>query len=312
MITPRISARFAAPFMAAAIMANTPPAAAPAPSFQCDLIKEDMAEIYTGISAPENYLSIKIWKRLLNRKADGVIVKQGAVLNNQRQLLEYDRYRIADPVAAGKRPILFRKYMVGAAVRMCTAASSDKIFGKGDSKLRYRLRCLADTDGDGQYDATDFVGKYVRYSVITGKNVTLPMPDKARTMLNAPIELIQDQQVQPKKPALPSYLYSQISVDRLDGDIAELRLSYTVNITQNTNQFRKLAGDRTVDIEMADGKEYTLDNNIIKFTQTEKGWIATLIASSGAPAEIECGGRVIALPRSYTIVTPDQQTVLRR
>ena len=286
--------------IAALFLGPTPPIAQPAVGYPCDTITENMVERFSGFGQPVVAPSVS------------VLLKQGVEIAAADTALIYKKYRIENPALRQKKPVIFREYRINGAQRMCTVTLNNRIFGKRDTKKRFHLRCLIDADADGQYEAAIPVGKYVRHNPVTGLIVTRRQGPAIAVTLPEPVKLVEEPGVAVRKAKHISYINTRISAGEVDGEIAEIIINSAINVLPDEEGYGLVADRKIVLARLFDGNEFTAEGAKIRIEQSVKGWTARLLKYAGPPAKLQCDGMVVTLPRSYTIVTAERQSVVRR
>jgi hypothetical protein len=269
--------------------------------FSCDVISDDMVEVFSGIGPPS----------ILPIKHSGPIAPGTEIFAADTPLL-LRYYTPGNQDFKRPKQTIFRDYIVDGAPRICTATPDNRLFGKGDRNRRFRLRCLIDDDGDGAYEAAMPVGKYVRYNPVTGRIVTGPQPPPSRITLPAPIRLTGGKGAPNVKSIAPSFINSRMIIGAIEEDTAEIIINSAVNVTPEEPDYA-LVGDRKIIVaKLVDGAGFEAEGARFEITQSAAGWNITVRDYQGPNATLQCGGQIIAMPRSQTWITAEQQRVLLR
>ncbi len=273
-----------------------------APEFDCNRLNNSIAEIFTGIAEAQPMT------------ANNMQLKKGTALLTDQRALQYRKFRLSDDIIATapkkKNPTVFREYMVGAEIHMCTPEKRTDL--TGEPKGRYRMNCLVDADDDGKYEAIIPTGQIVRYNRITGKNVGYPYPPHPARALPAPVTAIEDAAMAVPGPDLQPHVNVRYSVAALDGDAATIRINAAVSMLPKEDRFESWADSETVPVALSDASARQIGAASLTLSKPGKKWLATVSSAQPTPVTLQCDGTVIALPQSYTILYPMGQAVLKR
>ena len=292
---------------AAALLASAsqPIAAQPAQSYPCDRITADLIELYNGFGAPSA------------TSGAAVMIANGAQIFASDIPVAFTRYRAEGTGLALKKPVVFRSYIVAGENRYCTPSADNRLFGKGDTKKRFKLRCLIDDDGDGMYEAAMPYGPYVRINPVTGAVVTTPQPPAARIDLPNPVTLTLDANVPLRKASHQSFINMRVHIGAVEGDLAEIFADSAVNVTPDEPGYELVGSRETVLARLIDGSEFEAGGArmIIRQSTDKKGnpiWTAQVTNYPAVQADLQCGGKVVALPKTATVITAETQYVSAR
>lgn len=265
--------------------------------FACDSITENMVEIFSGFGAVSANFG------------ESKPLKSGEEIFAADTPISLKKYTIAGSSLAQKRSVIFREYAIEGATKFCTTSPSNTTFGRGDTKRRFHLRCLIDENGDGLFEAAMPYGKYVRHNPLTGWIVTGPQAPPAVTLLPRPIGLVEHADAKLTDRKRISEINTRIKIGAIEEDTVEIIINSAVNVTPDEPGY-ELVGDRNIAVvRLFDGNSVEVEGAKIEIRQGEKGWAVRVSDYAGPKSELQCGGKVIALPRSFTIVTAERQRV---
>ncbi|WP_164118260.1 hypothetical protein [Sphingorhabdus sp. Alg239-R122] len=272
------------------------------PEFDCNRLNNSIAEIFTGIAAAQPVT------------AHNAQFKKGAVLLTDQRALQYRKFRLSDDTIAAapkkKNPTVFREYMVGAEIHMCTPEKRTDL--TGEPKGRYRMNCLVDADDDGKYEAIVPTGQIVRYNRITGKNVGYPYPPHPARTLPAPVTAIEDDSLAVPNPGLQPHVNIQYSAAALDGDAAAIRIDAAISMLPKESRFEGWADSETIPVALTGTDAQQVRAISLTLSKSGKKWLMDVSSAQRTRVTLQCDGTVIALPQSYTILYPKGQAVLKR
>ncbi len=281
-------------------------AAAPASGdFPCDKIG-GVVELFDGFeegSAPS---------------PGAVEVRKKAILFERRQGLVASSFTLSDAALANSggtsaAPVLFRKYRSGAETLFCTGTRSEALFGAGDAKIQFMLRCLVDKDGDGAFESFVHKGQLVPYNMRTGRT-SAPTGEAPRFLpLPRPVTLVPAPAPARPDPFSSAEVLTRISVARVDGDKVELRFSGGVGRGPSSLADRMIGGAETIiAVPMTDGAEVPMLGTRIRFARRDGKWTAAVLDGFGRPPRLLCSGAVIEAGDTFTIMTPGGQASYAR
>jgi len=279
-------------------------AAAQAVDFPCARLNDGGTRIYEAIGP-----------RIAAKSASPVRLKRNAVLADDRHDLQ-TRWRTPDDTALSTdggtaRPLAFRTYRIANMSTPCTSMSRDTLFGPRNRDGSYALRCLFDTDGDGLFDAFRAHGELVSYNSRTGAIGKAAVTAPPTRPLPKPMRLA-DGGTDPSPDFAPKVL-SRIRVGKLTKDSAEL--IFASGVTAGPEIFGGLLGrpgGQSVQMPLREG-DWTGPHGA-RLTLTRKGgdWYASVPDGYGVPPRLQCGGSVVEVGDSFTVMTDGGMSMFSR
>jgi|GEM_PF-6487079 len=291
------------PWMLAAAVAAVAGIAVPAEDFPCDTLSNGTLEVYDRIE--ESAAPV----------LGAVDVRKKAILFERRQALIAQLYTLADnSLATGAdaaRPILFRKYRSGADISFCAQTRNEALFGAGDIKMQFMLRCLIDRDGDGAYESFVHKAQLVPYNMRTGRTSAPTQEAPGILSLPRPVTLVPTASPARTDPFSNAEILTRISVGRVDNANVEIRFSGGVRRGPASLADRLMGTETIVAVPMTES-EVTVLGTRIRFVRGSGKWTAAVVDGFGRPPRLQCQGAVIETGDTFTIMTPGgQQTVAR-
>jgi hypothetical protein len=247
-----------------------------------------------------------------------VEVRKKAILFERRQGLVAPSFTLsgaglANSGGTASAPVLFRKYRSGAEMLFCTGTWSEALFGAGDAKTRFMLRCLVDKDGDGAFESFVHRLQLVPYNMRTGRTSAPTGEAPGLLPLPRPVTLVPAAAPARPDPFSSAEVLTRISVARVDGGNVELRFSGGVRRGSSSFADRMMGGAETiVAVPMTEGAEVPILGTRIRFARRAGKWTAAVLDGFGRPPRLLCSGAVVEAGDTFTILTPGGQASYAR
>lgn len=279
--------------------------------FACKSVSGGELRVYQGLGPAES-----------KTPSARVKVKKGAVVVHEERALLVDWLK-PDGGVGGVIPykspqMVFSRYSINGEERLCSTQRREDVFGAGDEKQSYQLRCLLDTNGDGQFDAFRRYGELVSYDSRSGKAGAATGTPQADQPLAQPFRLVPAGPADSPTPVSSRFvpvLRSVIQVMNVVGDKVTLRETSQVAVMAFDSD-RGLVNDHlpstTVEVQLAEGAEALVGQTRIRVARTSSGW--EIFAPEGfvSDAELICGGTMLKTDETITVFKGGGFGVLRR
>ena len=289
----------------AALLALATPAAAQVASFPCEQLGDSGTRVFDAVgpaAAPRSSAPVRL--------------RKNALLARERFPLEAASFTFDDAALAtdgGTLPALsFGAYRIGGALRFCSQESRDGVFGPRNRDGMYMMRCLVDSDGDGRFEGFRAHGELVPISRSgkTGAPTGIVPPLHP---LPRPVALVRSAAAPDAQLRDAPRLVVETRVSGLTATAATVRTRAQVMIYPGQSDERIGADYESVAaIPLREGRFELGFGRTILLARNGKSWQALLGGSTSAPAELQCGGSVVAVGSTFTILRDGGMSVLSR
>jgi hypothetical protein len=279
---------------------------AAAPDFPCHKLADSTVEVFDAL------------EESIAAALGAVEIRKKARLFERRQKLAAAAFAIADagPAPVDGRataPMTFRKYRSGAETLLCTQKRDDALFGAGDTRAQFMLRCLVDRDGDGAYESFVHKAELVPYNMRTGRSGPSSGTVPGILALARPIRLVPAAAPARPDPFASAEVLTRISVAWVKGEVVGLRFSGGVRRGPDSLADRMMDGaEAEAVLPMAEGIETPVLGTRIRFARSGAKWTGAIQSGFGREPRLLCGGSVIEAGDTFTILTPGGQSVIAR
>jgi hypothetical protein len=266
--------------------------------FPCEALGDELLEVHEGFAPAAAAVQ------------GAVAVKKKAVLFDATAALRTKGYTLAEPLPAADVPApIFRPYRRGGQAQVCTGRRSDALFGAGDMKEQYMLRCLQDGDGDGRYEGFIRWGKLVPMRdvprVISAEDADRAPETPELRPLPRPVALVEREDLADPNDFMKEKARMRITVARVQGQEVQLRFSATMTppIPDHIPGGSWMSVAETlVTMPMTESGEVPFAGTRIRFAKSGRGWTASVPDGFGRPPRLICSGSVAEVGDSFTIL----------
>lgn len=276
--------------------------------FTCKEVSSRDLRVYRSLGLPVNKV-----------QTASVKVKKGAVIVDEERAFLADWFKPEGGVGGVipyKQPqIVFSLYLIDGQERVCSTQRHEDVFGSGEEKPQYLLRCLQDADGDGRFDTFHRHGELVSYNPYSGKTGTATGTPQVDHPLVQPLKLVTTED-----PAVATARFAPILrsvVQILDVTKNSLTLRATSQVAGMAfDPKRRPVDDQIpsteIEVPLNDGAEVLIGPTRVHIARTSSGWEVSAPDGFVNEAKLICGGTVLETPQTFTIFQGGGFGVLRR
>jgi hypothetical protein len=249
--------------------------------------------------------------------AKPVKLRKGAVLGEETRPLRTEWMTIDAPpsgAAPAAIPMAFSPYLANGEKRFCTTMLRPEVFGADEGRNSYFVRCLVDTDGDGQYDHFHRYGELVATNFRTGKAAPSKGVVQTDVALPQPLRLV----LRPEGAALPNAGFEprvvrRLKVEAFGNDAMVVGLATDVSMVPQDFGIGGRKPTQTVTVPLREGAQGAIGGWTISVKQGSGGWIATAaVDPTVPPASLACNGAVVLAGEDVTLLTAGGSQTFRR
>jgi hypothetical protein len=266
-------------------------------SFPCAKLTRGEYRIFKGLS-PLNDAPIVPIK-----------IKKGAIVLQQKRALLTDWKKpegLIGAVVPYQQPqLLFRPYRIEGALRYCAQSRRDDVFGAGDKSQQYLLRCLIDSNADGQYEGFRRYVELVRIDGRTGKTDAPSGVSQADQPLVKPFALLPADVRLPQNNGFDLAVQSIIKIKEVRKNVASISIRTFVSfgLDEIASSFGPSPDGKVAELSLQDGLETMIEGTSLVIKRRGNDWMITANRGFSGKADLICGGSALDTGAEFTIFT---------
>lgn len=290
-----------------AISLLTTPAIAEEP-FTCKGVNSHDLRVYRSLGPPENKAQIAT-----------VRVKKDAVIVHEERAFLADWFKpdggVGGVIPYKQPQIVFSLYLIDGRERICSTQRHEDVFGSGEQKQQYQLRCLLDADGDGRFDAFHRYGELVSYNFYSGKTGTATGTLQVDHPLVQPLKLVTAEVPVPVTVGFVPVLRSVVQILDVTKSSVTLRATSQVAVMAFDPKRRSVddqVPSTEIEVPLTDGTEALIGPTKVHIARTSSGWEISAPDGFVNEAKLICGGTVLETRQAFTVFQSGGFGILRR